>query len=210
MASKRAASAKVGPAGVTPPTQDPSSAAHAPSLAALLSVLDLSADPAAADLFTGRNMGGGRKRVYGGQVLAQAVIAACRTVEPARPMHSLHAYFLRPGVPENPVAYRVERVRGLLGEGAMHLAGLGMAGDIQGPTQSAVPFMFLMGDAVLSWLHLWMASTAAEASDRTAFHKNKIASARHFIVQAETRVVARLDALKANDRSVYEYAFEGE
>ncbi len=108
------------------------------------------------------------------------------------------------------LADRVERVRGLLGEGAMHLAGLGMAGDIQGPTQSAVPFMFLMGDAVLSWLHLWMASTAAEASDRTAFHKNKIASARHFIVQAETRVVARLDALKANDRSVYEYAFEGE
>jgi hypothetical protein len=55
-----------------------------------------------------------------------------------------------------------------------------------------------------------MASAAAEASDRTVFHKNKIVTARHFVVQAETRVAARLDALKANDRSVYEYAFEGE
>jgi acyl-CoA thioesterase-2 len=50
----------------------------------------------------------GRKRVYGGQVVAQALLAAYRTVIEERPVHSLHGYFLRPGDPEIPILYEVD------------------------------------------------------------------------------------------------------
>jgi acyl-CoA thioesterase-2 len=49
--------------------------------------------------------------VFGGQVLAQALVAATRTVEPGRPCHSFHAYFLRPGNPRMPIQYQVDRSR---------------------------------------------------------------------------------------------------
>jgi acyl-CoA thioesterase-2 len=51
------------------------------------------------------------QRVFGGQVLAQALVAATRTVETARPCHSFHAYFLRPGDPKVPILYEVDRSR---------------------------------------------------------------------------------------------------
>ncbi|HLZ37064.1 MAG TPA: acyl-CoA thioesterase II, partial [Mycobacteriales bacterium] len=51
------------------------------------------------------------QRVYGGQVAGQALVAAGRTVPPERPVHSLHAYFLRPGEPGTPVLYHVDRIR---------------------------------------------------------------------------------------------------
>ena len=50
-------------------------------------------------------------RVFGGQVAAQALIAAGRTVPSDRRVHSLHAYFLRPGSPQRPIVYQVERMR---------------------------------------------------------------------------------------------------
>lgn len=50
-------------------------------------------------------------RVFGGQVAAQAVSASTRTVDVAHPLHSLHAYFLRPGKPGVPIEYAVERTR---------------------------------------------------------------------------------------------------
>ncbi len=50
-------------------------------------------------------------RVFGGQVAAQALIAAGRTVPSERRVHSLHAYFLRPGSPTQPIVYQVDRVR---------------------------------------------------------------------------------------------------
>ncbi|TKV60585.1 acyl-CoA thioesterase II [Nakamurella flava] len=50
-------------------------------------------------------------RVFGGQVAAQALVAAGRTVPSDRPVHSLHAYFLRPGSPERPIIYQVDRTR---------------------------------------------------------------------------------------------------
>jgi len=53
----------------------------------------------------------GWQRVYGGQVLGQALVAASRTVEADRPAHSLHGYFLRPGDTQVPILYRVERIR---------------------------------------------------------------------------------------------------
>jgi len=60
--------------------------------------------------FRGQTPPSERKRVFGGQVLAQALIAAGRTVTDRLP-HSLHAYFLRPGDPTLPILYAVERIR---------------------------------------------------------------------------------------------------
>jgi acyl-CoA thioesterase-2 len=62
------------------------------------------------DLFRGLSPDDGRPRVFGGQVAAQALVAAVRTVEERR-VHSLHAYFLRPGDPKIPILYEVDRIR---------------------------------------------------------------------------------------------------
>ena len=51
------------------------------------------------------------QRVFGGQVLGQALLAANRTVPVDRPVHSLHAYFLLPGDPAVPIVYDVEDLR---------------------------------------------------------------------------------------------------
>ncbi|HEY5360216.1 MAG TPA: acyl-CoA thioesterase II [Streptosporangiaceae bacterium] len=64
------------------------------------------------DIFRGRSPAGERRqRVFGGQVAGQALVAAGRTVPADRPVHSLHAYFIRPGDPTAPLIYLVERVR---------------------------------------------------------------------------------------------------
>jgi acyl-CoA thioesterase-2 len=62
------------------------------------------------DIFTGPSqpMPGGR--VFGGQVLAQSLIAAARTVDPLRPVHSMHGYFLRPGDAMLPITFAVDRI----------------------------------------------------------------------------------------------------
>lgn len=75
----------------------------------LLSILDL--EELELNLFRGRSHAHSMKRVYGGQVIAQALVAAQRTVDPARLVHSLHAYFILPGNPEIPIVYEVERLR---------------------------------------------------------------------------------------------------
>ncbi len=53
----------------------------------------------------------GPQRVFGGQVAGQALVAAGRTVDPDRLVHSLHGYFVRPGDPTEPIEYRVENIR---------------------------------------------------------------------------------------------------
>lgn len=63
------------------------------------------------DLFRGPRTDEPWPRVYGGEVIGQALMAACRTVDAARPVHSLHAYFMRPGDPHAPILYQVERDR---------------------------------------------------------------------------------------------------
>ena len=63
------------------------------------------------DLFRGRQPDTERQRVYGGQVAAQALVAAVRTVDPDFHVHSLHSYFLLPGDYEVPIIYDVERIR---------------------------------------------------------------------------------------------------
>ncbi|MCC6203209.1 MAG: thioesterase family protein [Gammaproteobacteria bacterium] len=64
-----------------------------------------------ADRFRGRNLDLGFPHVYGGQVLAQALIAARDTVADARTVHSMHAYFLRRGDHNTAIDYAVERTR---------------------------------------------------------------------------------------------------
>lgn len=76
---------------------------------ALQRILDL--EPAGHDAFRGTSPQTGWQRVFGGLVVAQALVAASRTVEAARRPHSCHAYFLHPGDPQVPLAYEVERLR---------------------------------------------------------------------------------------------------
>lgn len=81
------------------------------ALAGLLTVLDLQPDPSGEDTFIGQSQPQPWGRVYGGQVLSQALVAAHRTVDPDRPVHSLHAYFLRAGDSNEPITFAVERLR---------------------------------------------------------------------------------------------------
>ena len=75
----------------------------------LLDLLNI--EPLEVDLFRGTGSGGETPtRIFGGQVIAQALAAAYKTVED-RLCHSLHAYFIRPGDPSIPVVYQVDRAR---------------------------------------------------------------------------------------------------
>ncbi len=75
---------------------------------ALISILDL--EPLEVNLFRGRSPQNSWQRVFGGQVIGQALVAAARTVD-NRLAHSLHAYFLLAGDPKVPIIYEVERIR---------------------------------------------------------------------------------------------------
>jgi len=83
-------------------------------VAALLKLLDLSdADGANTDeeIFVGISEPQPHGRVFGGQVLAQAILAAVRTVSGDRDIHSMHGYFLRPGDADAPITFGVQRLR---------------------------------------------------------------------------------------------------
>lgn len=67
--------------------------------------------PQGDDIFIGAADTNGSARIFGGHIAAQAVSAACHTVEGDRPIHSLHCYFLRPGKPAVPTVYQVHRSR---------------------------------------------------------------------------------------------------
>ncbi|MEV6288605.1 acyl-CoA thioesterase II [Kribbella sp. NPDC051770] len=79
------------------------------SLDDLVELLDL--EKIDDDLYRGRQPQTSAQRVFGGQVLGQALAAAGRTVEPERIVHSLHGYFLRPGDTAVPIVYRAEPTR---------------------------------------------------------------------------------------------------
>jgi acyl-CoA thioesterase-2 len=79
------------------------------SLDALLDLLDL--EQIEVNIFRGRSPDETVQRVFGGQVAGQALVAAGRTVPADRLVHSLHAYFIRPGDPAVPLVYTVDRVR---------------------------------------------------------------------------------------------------
>jgi acyl-CoA thioesterase-2 len=84
--------------------QDP-----AASILRLITLLDV--ERLDANLFRGQSTNAGWSRVYGGQVVAQALMAAAKTVDDGRLCHSLHSYFMRPGDPAHPIDYQVERDR---------------------------------------------------------------------------------------------------
>ena len=75
----------------------------------LLDILDL--EKLEHNLYRGRSPKVDWQRVFGGQTIAQALVAAQRTVEPDRHVHSLHGYFMRPGDTKVPIIYEVDRIR---------------------------------------------------------------------------------------------------
>jgi acyl-CoA thioesterase-2 len=75
----------------------------------LVRLLDL--EPIEVNIFRGVSPKESHQRVFGGQVAGQALVAAGRTVEPDRAVHSLHSYFIRPGDPAVPIVYTVDRAR---------------------------------------------------------------------------------------------------
>ena len=77
-------------------------------LVQLLEFLDL--ETLERNWFRGHSPQNGRDRIFGGQVMAQALIAAYRTVEQRR-AHSFHGYFIRPGDPKAPIVFQVDRIR---------------------------------------------------------------------------------------------------
>lgn len=79
------------------------------SIARLIALIDV--EPIDHDNFRGQSTNAGWNRVYGGQVVAQALMAASKTVGDERLCHSLHSYFLRPGDPAHAIDYHVERDR---------------------------------------------------------------------------------------------------
>jgi acyl-CoA thioesterase-2 len=83
-------------------------------LAHLLTTLDLSPvvnSNSREDLFEGPSQWMPHGRVFGGQVLAQCLVAAAKTIEGERPVHSLHGYFLRAGDITKPITFSVDRLR---------------------------------------------------------------------------------------------------
>lgn len=99
--------------GTTPPHSAGPSITPARNQAALddlVQLLDL--EVIEVNIFRGGSTDEERVRVFGGQVAGQALVAAARTIdEPGRLVHSLHAYFLRPGDPKQPILYEVDRIR---------------------------------------------------------------------------------------------------
>jgi len=75
----------------------------------LIKLLDL--EQLEDNLFRGQSENIGGPRAFGGQVLGQALTAAAKTVDKKRSVHSLHAYFLRPGDMKQPIIYDVDRIR---------------------------------------------------------------------------------------------------
>ena len=110
---ERSAAVASDPMGLTGarPHPDPD---RGTAMGRLLALLDL--ERIEHNIYRGHSPATGWQRVFGGQVVSQAVVAAQRTVmpgkgEPHRPIHSLHGYFMRPGDPAVPIVYEVDRIR---------------------------------------------------------------------------------------------------
>jgi acyl-CoA thioesterase II len=91
---------------------DAESTAESDPVASLLAVLDLNGSDARTteDIFTGVSQSMPLGRVYGGQVLAQSIVAAERTIPDERTVHSMHGYFLRPGDSAQGITFAVDRI----------------------------------------------------------------------------------------------------
>ncbi|WP_181188223.1 acyl-CoA thioesterase II [Actinopolyspora mortivallis] len=109
-AARDAAADPAGTSGQASVPVDASGMPHGqPVLDRLVALLDL--EPIEENIFRGVSPAESPVRVFGGQVAGQALVAAGRTVPDDRRVHSLHAYFLRPGDPSVPIVYEVDRTR---------------------------------------------------------------------------------------------------
>ncbi len=97
------------PAEPAPVADDAGAGATQAALDGVVALLDLEAIE--VNHFRGTSPDTSLQRVFGGQVAGQALVAAARTVETDRTVHSLHAYFIRPGDPKVPILYEVDRTR---------------------------------------------------------------------------------------------------
>ena len=88
------------------PLNDPTT-----SLIELLDLGELQGARTDEDSFIGPSQRQPHQSVFGGPVLAQSLIAGMRTVDPVRTVHSMHAYFLRPGDANKPITFGVQRLR---------------------------------------------------------------------------------------------------
>lgn len=81
-------------------------------VASMLAALDLANSDARTDedIFTGVNEPTPHGRIFGGQVLGQSIVAASRTLDSDRRIHSMHGYFLRPGIVDLPTTFSVDRI----------------------------------------------------------------------------------------------------
>ncbi|NHD17058.1 MULTISPECIES: acyl-CoA thioesterase II [unclassified Actinopolyspora] len=111
--TRAARDAAADPAGASSQSSVPVDASGMPHgqpvLDRLVALLDL--EPIEENIFRGVSPAESPVRVFGGQVAGQALVAAGRTVPSDRRVHSLHAYFLRPGDPSVPIVYEVDRTR---------------------------------------------------------------------------------------------------
>ena len=94
---------------MTSPRTDSSVVTGQKALDDLVALLDL--ERLELNLFRGFSPPHSPTRVFGGQVAGQALVAAGRTVDPSRFVHSLHGYFVRPGDPTEPIQFSVENIR---------------------------------------------------------------------------------------------------
>lgn len=81
-----------------------------PAVSSLLEALSLTPLEAETDVFTAPSQWQPQGRLFGGQVMAQAALAAMATIDDGRPIHSLHGYFLKPGDLDEPVTLKVDRI----------------------------------------------------------------------------------------------------
>lgn len=134
---------------LTPPRREPTITTDTPAVPrpGLLGIDEvLALQPVGHDLWRGRPHGGRPPRAFGGVVLAQALLAAGRTLDADRRTHSLHAYFLRSVEPEGePVEYRVDRLRDGLSYAARQVTGyqhgrpvLSLQGSFKRPEEGLV------------------------------------------------------------------------
>jgi acyl-CoA thioesterase II len=108
MAESVAAPAEESPHAATEP-KAPKQLVGQDAVDGLVELLDL--EQLERDIYRGTSTRTRWQRVFGGQVAGQALVAAGRTVDPERRVHSLHSYFVRPGDPDVPILYEVDRVR---------------------------------------------------------------------------------------------------
>lgn len=83
---------------------------YEPAVESMLDALTLTPSDTAPDVFTAPSQWQPQGRLFGGQVMAQAAMAAMATIDENRPIHSLHGYFLKPGDIDTPVTLKVDRI----------------------------------------------------------------------------------------------------